>query len=81
MVSAKQGIGSMAKSDTRGIYTTQTPESGAKYATVLYGDTAALDSLTEADYRAAGYPPPFDNLPTKEQYDDARKAAKGGDQT
>jgi hypothetical protein len=75
ILSAKQGIGSMAKSGTRGIYRTQTPESGARYATVLYGDTAALDTLTEAHYRAAEYPPPFDDLPTKEQYD-AREAEK-----
>lgn len=58
----------------KGIYQTRTPESGAEYACVDYGVSSSGGEMTRADYEARGYQPPFDKLPTKEQYYAAKAA-------
>ena len=55
-------------SEARGIYRTQTPEHGARYAWVTYGDSGGED-VPEEEYRARGLEPAFDVLPTKDEYD------------
>lgn len=52
---------------TRGLWRTKTEESGATYAYVDYESYA--QEVTEAMYRDRGYQPPYDELPTKEEYD------------
>jgi len=52
----------------RGVYRTKTPESGAQYAAMVYGHSAAFE-VPEQYYRDRGYTPNFDDLPTKDQYD------------
>lgn len=79
MPSAKEEIGSMAASRVRGIYRTHTPASGARYAAVDYGDAARLETLTESYYRSQEYTPPFDELPTKDQYERQQSAKPTGD--
>ena len=60
---------------THGVYRTRTPETGAEYATVHYENAAALESIPRALYEERGYQPPYDRLPTKQEYD----AAQGAD--
>ena len=55
-----------------GIYKTQTPESGAEYASVDYGMALAHHAIPRYQYEAQGYEPPFDELPTKQEFE-ARK--------
>ena len=55
----------------KGLYRTSTPETGAEYAHVHYGNVAALDSIPRALYEENGYQPPYDKLPTKEEYEAA----------
>jgi hypothetical protein len=52
----------------KGIYRTVTPGSGAEYAFVDYGVPSSLGELPRAQYEQEGYLPPFDDLPTKDQY-------------
>ncbi len=51
-----------------GLYRTRTPESGAEYAFVDYGAASSLGEVDRSLYEARGYEPPFDSLPTKEEY-------------
>jgi hypothetical protein len=44
-------------------------------AIVDYGTTARMP-VPKKDYVAKGYRPPFDELPTKEQYEAAQKVGK-----
>jgi hypothetical protein len=64
---------------TRGIYRTQTKESGACYVHVEY-DTIAAMELTEQRYRERGYKPEFDKLPSKKDYDAAEAAKNAAEQ-
>ena len=54
-------------SEARGLYRTQVPEHGARYAWVSYGDSGGED-VPEEEYRARGIEPNFDALPTKDEY-------------
>jgi hypothetical protein len=54
-------------SGARGLYRTQVPEHGARYAWVTYGDSGGED-MSEEDYRAREILPNFDDLPTKDEY-------------
>jgi hypothetical protein len=58
---------------TKGIYRSTSPGSNAEYANVHYGTVAALDSIPRDLYEERGYQPPFDELPTKEEYEAANK--------
>lgn len=60
----------------KGIYRTKTEASGAEYATVDYGNTARLESIGRDLYEQNGYTPPFDALPTKEEYEAGKNAAR-----
>jgi hypothetical protein len=62
----------------RGLYRTRTPESGAEYAFMDYGNAPGLGEIPRALYEERGYLPRFDDLPTKETYD-AEKASKSDD--
>lgn len=57
----------------RGVYKTRTAESGAEYAYVDYGVASNAGEIPKARYEAKGYQPPFDKLPTKEQYEASRR--------
>ncbi len=57
----------------KGIYRTKTPKGGAEYAFVAYSAASKLGEIPRQRYEAQGYEPPFDYLPTKEEYE-ARKA-------
>jgi hypothetical protein len=56
----------------RGLYRYRYPlepqESGAEYACVLYG-TVHDEGVSRPYYEQSGYEPPFDKLPTKEEYE------------
>ncbi len=52
----------------KGIYRTATAESGAEYAFVDYGVPQSLGEIPRSQYERQGYSPPFDDLPTKDQY-------------
>jgi hypothetical protein len=54
-----------------GIYRTKTEESGTEHAYVRYGSSAGLEGVTRAYYEEHGYEPPFEELPTKEEYEAA----------
>jgi hypothetical protein len=58
----------------KGVYRTSLPDSGGEFASVDYGVASSGGWMTRADYEARKYQPPFDNLPTKEQYDAAKPA-------
>ncbi len=51
----------------KGIYRTATPLTGAEYAFVDYG--SCIGELPKGGYEERGYQPPFDRLPTKEDYE------------
>ena len=53
-----------------GVYRTK-DSTGAEYALADYG-ASALGELPRSLYEERGYKPPFDQLPTKEEYE-ARK--------
>ena len=53
----------------KGLYRTKNPASGAEYAFVDYGVASNLGEIPRSQYEAQGYNPPFDTLPTKEQYE------------
>ncbi|WP_292051251.1 hypothetical protein [Mesorhizobium sp.] len=53
----------------KGVYRTKTLASGAEYARVDYGVASSLGEIPRAQYEAQDYEPPFDDLPTKEQYE------------
>ena len=53
----------------RGLYRNVTEVSGAEYVFVDYGNAPSLGEIPRAQYDRAGYQPPFDELPTKEQYE------------
>ncbi|WP_186399197.1 hypothetical protein [Stappia sp. P2PMeth1] len=53
----------------KGIYRTKTPVSGAEYAFVDYGVPSSLGEIPRFQYDAQGYEPPFDKLPTKDEYE------------
>jgi hypothetical protein len=55
--------------EPRGLYRTRTPESGAEYVWVDHGTPTSLGEMPRAAYDERGYQPPFDQLPTKEQYE------------
>lgn len=59
----------------KGIYRTKTEETGAEYACVDYG-TSRDEGVTKSYYEEQGYQPPFDELPTKEDYDAANSVKK-----
>jgi hypothetical protein len=56
----------------KGLYRTSTPETGAEYAHVHYGNVAALDSISRSLYEENGYQPQYNTLPTKEEYEASR---------
>ena len=57
-----------------GLYKTiKTSESGAEYAFVDYGSASSLGEIPRWRYEEADYRAPFDDLPTKEEYE-ARNA-------
>lgn len=54
----------------KGVYRTRTPASGAEYAFVDYGVASSLGDTVPRDlYETNGYEPPFDSLPTKEEFE------------
>ena len=53
----------------KGVYRTRTPESGAEYAYVDYGAPSDLGEIPRSRYEEQSYDPPFDTLPTKEDYE------------
>ena len=63
----------------KGVYRTKTPESGAEYAWMDYGTPSNLGEIPRARYEEQSYEPPFEELPTKEQYDAKRAADRGRD--
>ena len=50
-----------------GLYTYEDEETGQKCARVKYGQLAEL-KVSEDQYRASGYAPEFDELPSKEEF-------------
>jgi hypothetical protein len=52
-----------------GKYKTTTPASGAEYAFVHYGVQSSLGEIPREIYEAKGYTPPYDDLPTREEYE------------
>ena len=50
----------------KGICRTRSEETGAEYATVNYGTTGQLGSVTRGLYEKRGYYPPYDDLPVCE---------------
>ena len=56
-------------STPQGKYKTRTEASGAEYAYVDYGVSSNPGQIPRNTYEENGYSPPFDELPTKEQYD------------
>jgi len=55
----------------KGLYRTVTPESGAEYAYLDYGVPSNPGEMRRARYESNAYEPPFDSLPTKQQYEAA----------
>jgi len=53
-----------------GLYRTVTTGSGAEHAHLNYGVRSNPGEMTRARYESNGYAPPFDSLPTKEEYED-----------
>jgi hypothetical protein len=51
----------------RGLYVTHTPEHGARYVWVSYGESGGED-VPEEEYRARGIEPSLDTLPSKDDY-------------
>jgi hypothetical protein len=56
---------------TRGVYRTFNVESGGRYAHVEYDTHADMD-ISEQRYRDRGYPPAYETLPWKDEYDAAK---------
>ena len=50
-----------------GLYIYEDEETGQKCARVKYGQLAEL-KVSEDQYRASGYAPDFDELPSKEEF-------------
>jgi hypothetical protein len=69
MLRIKQEADAMAV----GIFRTRTPESGAEYATVQYGNSTQLESISRLHYELNGYQPPFNTLPDKVLFDEQKK--------
>jgi hypothetical protein len=61
----------------RGLYRSRTRESEAEYAFVDYGVRSSLGAIPRILYDAQAYQPPFDTLPTKEQYEAASRREGG----
>jgi hypothetical protein len=61
-------------SQTRGVYRVRIPETDARHAWVEYGISGAME-VSENQYRAQGYEPPFESLPWKHEYDAVRATA------
>ena len=57
-----------------GLYVYDDEETGQRCARVKYGRLAEL-KVSEEQYRASGYAPDFDELPSKEEFD--RRAHNG----
>jgi hypothetical protein len=57
----------------KGLYRAITSEGGAEYAFVDYGSASSLGEIPRWRYEQANYEPPFDELPTKDEYE-ARNA-------
>lgn len=53
----------------KGLYRTSTAESGAEYVFVDYGTPSSLGEIPRQRYEEQGYEPPFNDLPTKEEYE------------
>ncbi len=53
----------------KGLYRTKTPESDAEYAFVDYGVPSSAGEIPRSRYESQGYEPPFDSLPTKEDFE------------
>jgi hypothetical protein len=62
----------------KGIYKTKTEKSGAEYAAIDYGGNGVTMDIPRDLYEDRGYKPRFDDLPTKEQYNLARKKSSIG---
>ena len=60
----------------RGLYRSERLDSGVRYAHVKQGDAVEFDIL-EAQYRAEGYKPDFDELLSKEEYESATPRTEG----
>lgn len=52
------------------------PHGGAEFVVVDYGMPTSLAEISRALYEERRYQPPFENLPTKEQFD--ARHIKGG---
>jgi hypothetical protein len=65
-------------SSTRGIYRAQTSDGRAKFACVVYGAGASSEGVTDAHYRDRGFQPPFEELPTKEEYEKKVRRSREG---
>jgi hypothetical protein len=54
----------------KGLYRTKTEESGAEYVFVDHGKGPSMqDTMPRKHYEDQGYLPPFDALPTKQEYE------------
>lgn len=51
----------------KGIY--RTAEGGAEHAFIDYGSASSVGEIPRWRYEEAYYEPPFDELPTKEEYE------------
>jgi VanZ family protein len=60
----------------QGLYRSERLDSGVRYAHVKQGDAVEFDIL-EAQYRAEGYKPDFDELLSKEEYESATPRTEG----
>ena len=67
MLSAKHGGVTMV---ARGVYRAKSSGTGVEYAHVESG--VGHEDMTRSWYEAQRYEPPFDQLPTKEEYEKAK---------
>jgi hypothetical protein len=65
--------------DAKGIYRTKTAPNGVEYAYIDYEEVSGIGEIARARYESQGYKPPFDDLPTKEEYDAKRATQAKGD--
>jgi hypothetical protein len=54
---------------SRGVYRTRTLDGAVEFAHVDHGGTTATEDMTRWFYETQRYEPPFDQLPTKQEYE------------
>lgn len=59
---------SNSSSKRRGLYRVETPPSIEDYAQVIDENEGVENAVDESLYRARGYKPPFETLPTRDDY-------------